>query len=34
MFAAILSIILFASISVTLLQRLEQRIFRPEMRSA
>jgi ABC-type nitrate/sulfonate/bicarbonate transport system permease component len=32
MFAAILSIILFASISVTLLQRLEQRIFRPEMR--
>jgi NitT/TauT family transport system permease protein len=33
MFAAILSIILFASISVTLLQRLEQHIFRPEMRS-
>jgi ABC-type nitrate/sulfonate/bicarbonate transport system permease component len=34
MFAAILSIILFASISVTLLQRLEQHLFRPEMRSA
>ncbi len=32
MFAAILSIILFASISVTLLQALEQRIFRPELR--
>ena len=32
MFAAILSIILFATISVTLLQRLELRIFRPEMR--
>lgn len=32
MFAAILSIILVASISVTLLQRAEQRLFRPEMR--
>jgi NitT/TauT family transport system permease protein len=32
MFAAILSIILFASVSVSLLQRLELRIFRPEMR--
>jgi NitT/TauT family transport system permease protein len=32
MFASILSIILFASVSVTLLQRLERRIFRPEMR--
>ncbi len=32
MFAAILSIILFASISISLLQRLELRIFRPEMR--
>ncbi len=32
MFAAILSIILFASISITLLQRLELRLFRPEMR--
>jgi NitT/TauT family transport system permease protein len=34
MFAAILSIIVFASVSVTLLQRLEHRIFRPEMRAA
>lgn len=34
MFASILSIILFASVSVTLLQRLERRIFRPEMRLA
>jgi NitT/TauT family transport system permease protein len=34
MFAAILSIILFASVSLTLLQRLEQRMFRPEMRPA
>jgi NitT/TauT family transport system permease protein len=32
MFAAILSIIVFASVSLTLLQRLEQRMFRPEMR--
>jgi len=32
MFAAILSIILFASVSITLLQRLELRLFRPEMR--
>ncbi len=32
MFAAILSIIVVASVSVTLLQRLEQRLFRPEMR--
>lgn len=34
MFAAILSIIVFASVSVTLLQQLEQRFFRPEMRPA
>jgi ABC-type nitrate/sulfonate/bicarbonate transport system permease component len=34
MFAAILSIILVASVSVTFLQRLEQRLFRPEMRLA
>lgn len=33
MFASILSIILVASISVTLLQRAEQRLFRPEMRA-
>ena len=32
MFAAIFSIILFASVSVTLLQGLEHRIFRPELR--
>lgn len=32
MFAAILSIIVFASVSITLLQRLELRLFRPEMR--
>lgn len=32
MFASILSIILVASISVTLLQRLEMRLFRPELR--
>lgn len=32
MFASILSIIVVASVSVTLLQRLEQRLFRPEMR--
>ncbi len=32
MFAAILSIIIFASVSITLLQRLELRLFRPEMR--
>ena len=34
MFASILSIIVVASVTVTLLQRLEQRIFRPEMRPA
>ncbi len=34
MFAAILSIIVVASVSVTLLQRAEQRLFRPEMRPA
>jgi NitT/TauT family transport system permease protein len=34
MFAAIFSIVVFASVSVTLLQRLEQRIFRPELRPA
>jgi ABC-type nitrate/sulfonate/bicarbonate transport system permease component len=34
MFAAILSIILVASVSVTLLQNLEQRLFRPELREA
>jgi len=34
MFAAILSIILFASVSLTMLQRLEHRMFRPEMRPA
>src|ERR687892_554720 len=33
MFAAILSIILVASVSVTLLQNLEKRLFRPEMRA-
>jgi NitT/TauT family transport system permease protein len=33
MFASILSIIVVASVSVTLLQRLEQRLFRPEMRA-
>ena len=32
MFAAILSLIIFASVSITLLQRLELRLFRPEMR--
>ena len=32
MFAAILSIIIFASVTLTLLQRLELRLFRPEMR--
>jgi ABC-type nitrate/sulfonate/bicarbonate transport system permease component len=32
MFASILSIIVVASVSITLLQRLEQRLFRPEMR--
>jgi NitT/TauT family transport system permease protein len=32
MFASIFSIIVFASVSLTLLQRLEQHIFRPEMR--
>ena len=34
MFAAILSIILVASVSVTLLQNLERRLFRPELREA
>jgi hypothetical protein len=34
MFASILSIILVASVSVTLLQRMELRLFRPEMRPA
>lgn len=33
MFAAILSIILFASVSLSLLQALEKRMFRPEMRA-
>ena len=33
MFAAILSIILVASVSVTLLQNLERRLFRPELRA-
>ena len=33
MYAAILSIILFASVSITLLQSMEQRLFRPELRS-
>jgi NitT/TauT family transport system permease protein len=32
MYAAILSIILVASVTITLLARLEQRIFRPELR--
>jgi NitT/TauT family transport system permease protein len=34
MFASILSIIIVASVSVTLLQRAEQHLFRPEMRPA
>ena len=34
MFASILSIIVVASVTVTLLQRAEQRLFRPEMRPA
>ena len=34
MFAAILSIILVASVSVSLLQHMEKRLFRPEMRPA
>jgi ABC-type nitrate/sulfonate/bicarbonate transport system permease component len=34
MFASILSIILVASVSVTLLQHLERRLFRPELRPA
>jgi ABC-type nitrate/sulfonate/bicarbonate transport system permease component len=34
MFASILSIIVVASVSVTLLQRAEQRLFRPELRPA
>lgn len=33
MYASILSIILVASVTITLLQRLEQRLFRPELRS-
>jgi NitT/TauT family transport system permease protein len=32
MFATILSIVIFASVSITLLQQIEQRLFRPEMR--
>jgi NitT/TauT family transport system permease protein len=34
MFASIFSIVLFASVSLALLQHLEHRIFRPEMRAA
>jgi ABC-type nitrate/sulfonate/bicarbonate transport system permease component len=34
MFASILSIILVASVSVTMLQHLERRLFRPELRAA
>ena len=34
MFASILSIILVASVSVTLLQHMELRLFRPELRPA
>jgi ABC-type nitrate/sulfonate/bicarbonate transport system permease component len=34
MYAAILSIIVVASATITLLQRLEQRLFRPELRSS
>ena len=34
MFASILSIIIVASVTVTLLQRAEQRLFRPELRPA
>jgi ABC-type nitrate/sulfonate/bicarbonate transport system permease component len=34
MFASILSIIVVASVSVTLLQRMEKRLFRPELRPA
>jgi ABC-type nitrate/sulfonate/bicarbonate transport system permease component len=34
MFAVIFSIVVFASVSVTLLQRLELRLFRPELRPA
>jgi hypothetical protein len=33
MYAAILSIILVASVTITLLARLEHRLFRPELRS-
>jgi NitT/TauT family transport system permease protein len=33
MFATILSIVIFASVSITSLQQIEQRIFRPEMRA-
>jgi NitT/TauT family transport system permease protein len=33
MFATILSIVVFASVSITSLQHIEQRIFRPEMRA-
>ena len=33
MYAAILSIIVIASVTITLLQRLEQRLFRPELRA-
>jgi ABC-type nitrate/sulfonate/bicarbonate transport system permease component len=34
MFAAIFSIVVFASVSLTMLQRLEQSLFRPELRPA
>jgi hypothetical protein len=34
MFASILSIIVVASVTVTLLQRVELRLFRPELRPA
>jgi hypothetical protein len=33
MYAAILSIIIVASVTITLLARLEVRLFRPELRS-
>jgi hypothetical protein len=32
MFASVFSIIVFASVAVTLLQRLETRVFRPDQR--
>jgi hypothetical protein len=34
MFASILSIILVASVSISLLQHMEKRLFRPELRPA